>query len=333
MKRTRITLAQVTHLDSLYLATYRAAKGKRQRQEVQHFLRNLPSELMQLNHLIDQQHGPLGEYRCFTIRDPKTRLIHAADFRYRVLHHAMMAHAGPCLDQVLLPSVFACRINKGVHKAVQYVQQQLRRFPFFVQIDIDGYFPSIDHGLLNQQLSERIKGQEFLNLCQRVINSYEFSPGKGLPIGSLCSQYWANLYLNGFDRFMLETQNIGAYCRYMDDIIWWCPTRQEAVQTLRVAREYLKQRRCLTVKAGAAIAKSKEGASYCGFEIRQGVIHPSRRKRQSYQWKIVEALDDYQANKLSELELQCRLNQAHAVLAHTESEAWRQHVLAYVGLR
>ena len=132
---------------------------------------------------------------------------------------------------------------------------------------------------------------------------------------------------------MMETLNVRAYCRYMDDIIWWCRTPDEAKATLNLAQAYLHKQKQLSVKSSAKISLSRKGTQYCGYEVRQGVIHPSRRKRQSYKWQVVNSLDDYQANKITELQLQRSLNQAQAVLAHTEAKTWQQHVLACAGLR
>jgi hypothetical protein len=89
----------------------------------------------------------------------------------------------------------------GVHKAIAQVQANLRRFPWFGKVDVDGYFPSIDHARLKQLLARRFKGDGFLALLGRIIDSCPAAPGRGLPIGSLTSQHFANHYLDGADRF------------------------------------------------------------------------------------------------------------------------------------
>ena len=145
MKRTRISLEQVMSFDNVCLATHKAAKGKRHRQSVQQFLKTLPENIDDLRQEVIEQENPLGQYKRFTLCDPKPRIIHAAAFRCRVLHHALMNIAGPTLDNALTDHVFACRKQKGLLKATHYVQRQCQQYPWVVQIDVDGYFANIDH--------------------------------------------------------------------------------------------------------------------------------------------------------------------------------------------
>jgi RNA-directed DNA polymerase len=200
MKRLHISLADIAAYDNLVLAVWKAAQGKRTRPEVAHFLAHLDSNLQQLASDIIEGNAPYGRYRQFYIHDPKLRLIHAACFEDRVLQHALMNLAEPVFERTLASSSYACRPNKGVHKAVYQVQKNLQCLPWYVKVDIHHYFPSIDHNILIEILAKRFKGREILDLLKRIIDSYEAQPGKGLPIGSLTSQHFANYYLDGADR-------------------------------------------------------------------------------------------------------------------------------------
>ena len=176
-----------------------------------------------------------GAYRQFTVYERKPRLISVAPFRDRVVHHAVMHVLEPLLDQRFIPDTYACRKNKGVHRAVDRYQQFAREYAYVLKLDIRRYFPSIDRTILIQQLDRRIKDKSVLDLLHRIIDNgpetggpVQFFPGddlvsvserrRGLPIGNLTSQFFANLYLDEFDHWLKESQRVKGYLRYVDDI-------------------------------------------------------------------------------------------------------------------
>ncbi len=226
---------------------------------------------------IVQARMPYGGLRCFQIFDPKPRMIHAAAFPDRVFHHALMNIAGPVLGRSMVSSSFACRVNKGVHRAAQQVQYNLQRFPFYGQIDIDDYFAAIPHTRLQQVLFRHFKGEPFQHQLQRIIEGYHCKEGYGLPIGSLTSQYFANTYLNGLDRFLANDKRVCAQVRYMDDIIWWCREKSDVKMLLKELQAYLSEHWELAVKTNTIIQRSQQGVSYCGYHIFPGSIRLSRR--------------------------------------------------------
>lgn len=157
MRRVRIELAEVAAIPNLMEATARAARGKRERPVVRAFLDRLEAHLAVLAEDIVAGRAPCGEYRCFRIRDPKPRVIHAACFVDRVLHHAVMLHAGPMLERAMTATSYACRPDKGTLAAVRSAQAALQRFPWYVKVDISGYFAHIDHARLFDVLNRRFK--------------------------------------------------------------------------------------------------------------------------------------------------------------------------------
>ncbi len=270
---------------------------------------------------------PYGRFREFFIFDPKKRLIHAACFEDRVFHHALMNIAGPVLERAMSPISFACRPGKGVHKAVAQVQKNLRRYPWYVKIDIEGYFASIDHLLVCSSLLRRFKGRSIEQQLLRILGAYEVRPGTGLPIGSLTSQYFANYFLDGFDRFLAHKNEVKAVVRYMDDIVWWCNTRKDAVLILQNVYEYLQDKLSLTVKQNVQIQRSVQGISYCGFRILQGTIRLSRRRKRSYQNRRQYWEHLYLTGVIDSCQLQQSYAAVHAVTAGTMSREWRRQNL------
>jgi hypothetical protein len=283
MRRDAISLQDLAAHDNLLLATWKAARGKRQRPAVARFLGDLEARLEALSRDIVEERAPCGRFRRFTIHDPKRRVITAACFEDRVLHHAILNLAEPRFERMLVDSCYACRPGKGVHAAVSAVQRNLRRWPWFVKVDVDGYFPSIDHALLKGLLERRFKGAGFLALLGRIIDAgATATPGRGLPIGALTSQHFANAYLDAADRMLLEHEGVCAHVRYMDDIVWWCPAQAAARASLEDLRSFLWQERGLHLKPAAHIGRSAQGLAYCGFRVKPGVVLASSRKLSRY---------------------------------------------------
>lgn len=327
MKRQFIALTDVADFNNLLTATWKAAKGKQHRPDVQHFIQHLDDSLQKLSHAILQGKAPTGRYQQFYIHDPKLRLITAVCFEDRVLHHAVMNLAESVFERALIPCTYACRPNKGVHKAVQQVQKNLRRFSWFVKVDIRHYFSSIDHIRLYQLLSRRFKGEDFLNLLWRIIDSYHSTPNKGLPIGSLTSQHFANYYLNGADRFLTQHPQVGAVVRYMDDTLWWCHDKATAKQVLKAYTDYLETERFLQIKANVHINRSVHGVTYCGYRILPGAFKLTLRKKRRYQQLRKRWEASWQAGEINSLKLQQAYDAVHAITLHTDSLAWRKRSL------
>ena len=327
MKRVHISLADIATYDNLLRATWKAARGKQNRPEIMRFIANLDNSLQQLSTVILQGKAPSGHYRHFHIHDPKLRLIHAACFEDRVLQHAVMNLAEPVFERTLVPSTFACRPNHGVHKAVRQVQKNLQRFPWFVKVDIRQYFPSIDHGCLFELLGRRFKGRDFMDLLKRILDSYAARPGKGLPIGSLTSQHFANYYLDGADRFLLEHPHVCAHVRYMDDTLLWCLDKADAKQVLSELKSYLRIERQLQLKPDVQVNRSQRGVTYCGYRVLPGTLRLSPRKRRRYQLLRRQWEAKWQAGEISSRKLQEAYAAVHAITLHADSTAWRKRNL------
>jgi RNA-directed DNA polymerase len=328
MRRVRVDLAEIAAIPSLAEATARAARGKRDRPEVRAFLDRLEESLDTLAQSILHGTAPRGEYRRFRIMDPKPRTIHAACFQDRVLHHAVMLHAGPVLERAMTDGSFACRPGKGALAAVQAVQSRLQRFPWYVKIDVSGYFEHIDHAILLQLLAQRFKGADFLDLLGRIVAGYESAPGKGLPIGSLTSQYFANDYLDGLDRLLLERLGARAQVRYMDDVLWWCDGREQARATLAAVGDWLDRERLLQIKDPPQINRSCHGVSFCGYRVQRGALLLNRRRRQRYQARRAHWEDAWRAGEIDSTGLQRGYDAVRAIAIHADSRTWRCNELA-----
>ena len=225
---------QVVAMENLYAAYSKARSGKRRRPDVARFSLDLERALCKLQQeLVTGAYTP-GAYRQFTIYERKPRLISVAPFRDRVVHHAVMNILEPLLDKRFIADSYACRKHKGVHRAVDRYQQFARDNAYVLKLDIASYFASVDRTILKRQLARRIKDRFVLDLLYRIIDNGpqthepegslrrggKVSTGerrRGLPIGNLTSQFFANLYLDEFDHWLKETRRVKGYLRYVDD--------------------------------------------------------------------------------------------------------------------
>jgi len=207
--------------ENLEQAYRRARKGKRGQIPASHFERKLEDNLVELqNDLLRQTYQP-GAYHSFYIHEPKRRLISAAPFRDRVAHHALCRVIEPLFERHFIGDSYANRVGKGTHRALDRCQEFARHYPYALQLDIVQFFPSIDHALLRAALARVIADEQTLWLCDVILRSGAgvqpkeyctiYYPGddvfaaarpRGLPIGNLTSQFWANVYLDAFDHFV-----------------------------------------------------------------------------------------------------------------------------------
>lgn len=219
MKRIGNLYPQITDWENLLLAARLAQKGKRFRNDVLEFNYDLESKLIQIQRELTTKTYTPGPYRTFHLIDLKSRLISAAPYGDRVVHHALSNIINPIFDKTFISDSYANRVNYGSHKALKKFTYFARSSKYVLQCDIKKYFPSIDHEILKKLLRNKIKCQDTLWLIDTVIDNsneqepvIEYFPGdilitpierrKGLPIGNITSQFWANVYLNPFDHFV-----------------------------------------------------------------------------------------------------------------------------------
>lgn len=238
MKRLGNLWPQIVSFENVLLAYRKARLGKKTRQEVAIFSLNLEANLFLLQAELKNQCYRPGKYRLFTIYERKPRQIAAAPFRDRIVHHAILNIIEPLLDTRLIDDCYACRKGRGVHKAVNRYQQWASHYQYVLKLDIRRYFPSIDRIILKEKCHHYLKDPFLLRLLEQIIDNGPinndadvviyypgddiFSPAtrqKGIPIGNLTSQFFANLYLNEFDHWIKETCRCRAYLRYVDDMV------------------------------------------------------------------------------------------------------------------
>ena len=312
MKRVGNLAEALLDRGNLELAFCKAARGKWSRASVHRFSENLDAELDSLRRDLDSGRSLFGNYRCFRVFEPKERIIHAASFRERVTHHALMNVCEPVLERAAVAASFACRKGKGRHRAIEHARQCSLRRQWFLKMDVRKYFDSISHPVLLSLLERKFKDPLVLRVFSQIIGSHHTQPNRGLPIGSLTSQHLANFYLGALDRFCLEDLRIGSYCRYMDDFVLWNDDRV----VLKVAQgritAFLGTELGLAPKPSPYINQTRHGMDFLGARIVGGHVKPSRKSVSRWIRKV-RVLERWNTSgNLSDQDLQQRVTAASA---------------------
>lgn len=271
MRRMGGAIIRITDPDNLRLAFYKAARGNARSSEVTVFRKGLDKNLIDMRERILDGTIQMGPYRRFVIFEPKERIILAAPFKDRVLQHAIMNICGPRFESHLINETYACRIGKGSHAALYKASQFSNRFRHYLKLDYRKYFDSISHSILFRQLERLFKDQQLLLLLKRIIDSHEVTPSRGLPIGNLTSQYFANHYLSVVDHFVKQDLRARAYVRYMDDMLLWHDDRASLKSWGQSLADFG------TVQLGISLKPHQLGLTAAGIPFLGYRVHPGHR--------------------------------------------------------
>jgi RNA-directed DNA polymerase len=306
MKRFGNLFDRVVAFDNLLLAADKTLRGQKHKPSAARFYYDLEPELLRLQEELENGSWQPRPYRVFTICEPKPRQICASDLRDRVTHHALCNVLDPIFERRMIHDSYACRVGKGSHAAIARAQQFSRRARCYLQCDVRKYFATIEHETLKTLLRRILKDKRLLDLLDRIIEHAPpgAEPGRGLPIGNLTSQYFANFYLGELDHFVKEQLRIAGFLRYMDDWLIFGDEKAALYEVLAAVRRFLRERLKLELKEEAVrIAPVSEGISFLGFRVFPGRIHVGRDRWSRFKLIVREQEDAYLAGEIDEEEL------------------------------
>jgi len=328
---------------SPHIATFRALRraamkaliSKRRKPGAAAFAANLEREVLRLERELHAGRYRPGKYVTIELFDPKHRIVSAAPFRDRVVHHALMGVVGPIFEAGFIDHTFANRKGKGTHSAIGVYERYRDAHRYVLRCDIFRFFPAIDHETLKADFRRRIACVPTLALLDRIVdgsNAQEpvnvYFPGddlfaphtrrRGLPIGNLTSQWFANMHLDGLDHFV--TEKLGApYLRYVDDFALFA----DDVMTLESWRArieaFLAKRRLKLHPRKTVILDTREPATFLGCELLAGGKRrvPEEGVRR-FRNRLRGIVDQVRAGTMTATEAEVRITawRAHADFAH-----------------
>lgn len=324
-------MERIAARENLNEAFLRAAKAKRGKRAVIDFRSNLDENLLQLRQQLLDGSFRFGQYQFFTIHDPKTRSICAASFPERVVFHAIMRICHPIFDNYQTYDSYACRVGKGTYKALERAQQYARRYKWFAKLDVRHYFESISHRLLMRQLCRMIKDKQLLFYFDDLIDSYSASEGRGIPIGNLTSQYFANHYLAAADHYAKQQLGVRAMVRYMDDILLFAKEKEEL---MRMMNEYLRYLRDSLSLDGhePVMNRTSFGIPFLGYVVYGNGLRLNKRSKRRYHARMRELSVGINTGGIDEMDYACHAGCLTAFVAKANTKGFRSKVLNSKGM-
>ncbi|QEP44932.1 RNA-directed DNA polymerase [Ectothiorhodospiraceae bacterium BW-2] len=365
-------------LQAFWQAYENCRRRKRGSRDAQRYDMQLFDNLLATQQQCQQwQYTPSTSY-CFVVKKPKAREIHAAAFADRVVHHLLVPQLERLYEPIWIYDLYSNRKEKGTHKAVERLQHFMRSLQaqgggWFLQLDIANFFNTIHrrrlYALVERQLQRRVDEpvlrQQLLWLTRTLLTGNpayhahyrgalaayaqvpkhkrlsEAGEERGLPIGNLTSQFFANVYLNELDQYIKHQLKCRYYLRFVDDFVLLHPDRQQLLEWQVVIEQFVHQRLGLALKHGATAKPLRDGADFLGYIVRPNYRLVRRRVVGNWREKLqqLEARQPLQFN-LAQLESlrsvmasylgHCR----HANSYHLQQRIWQRfpwlrYLLAY----
>lgn len=332
---------QITSLENLFLSWDKFKKDKQKKKDVLAFEWNLESNILNLYRDLKYHRYRHGVYTSFYIHDPKQRKIHKAIVRDRVLHHAVFRILNPIFEPAFISHSFSCRIGKGTHKGINALKKMLvkvsndgRRPCFALKCDIKKFFGSVDHGILFGIVKKQIKDAKALWLIEEIISSFgrdnsrvlrqaqdsRESSQRGLPIGNLTSQLFANIYLNEFDYFIKHQLKIKNYVRFTDDFVIVLPDKESLLILIPKIKRFLAKKLKLKVHPDKIlIRKYNQGVDFLGYVLFPYYRFLRTKTKRGIFRKLKKRVFEYRTGVISKEILEQSFNSYFGVLSHADT--------------
>ncbi|MCU0569007.1 MAG: RNA-directed DNA polymerase [Oculatellaceae cyanobacterium Prado106] len=345
MKRYGSLWPRVVDFSNLLAASRQAQRGKRFRENVLRFNYRLEQELHRLQTELQEKTYTPGTYKTFEIKEPKPRLISAAPYRDRVVHHALCNIIGSIFENSYIHDSYANRLGFGTHRALRQFTRFSRSSKYVLQCDIKKNFPSINHAILKTLIRRKIKCQDTLWLIETLIDSsnpqesaIEYFPGddlltplhhqQGLPIGNLTSQFFANLYLNGFDHYVKETLKARKYLRYVDDFALFSDDLAFLTDARLAIEQYLATLRLKIHPVKSQCFETRLGANFLGFRVLPTHIRVRAENLRRARRRLHRMQAQFAQRELHAVQIQRSLQSWGAHLKHGDTWQLRQQIFS-----
>lgn len=265
MKRIGNLYERIYDIHNLYIADEHASKGKSKKYSVINHMANQDMNLFKLQRMLIDKTFKTSPYTVFKVYEPKEREVYRLPYYPdRIVHHAIMNVLEPIFVSTFTTDTYSCIKGMGLHKASRRLSNALRSVDetrYCLKIDIQKFYPSINHAILKSMLRRKFKDKDLLWILDEIIDS-----ASGVPIGNYLSQYFANFYLTYFDHWIKESLKVKHYYRYADDIVILSADKNNLHSILRQIKEYLSFNLKLEVKENYQIFPvASRGIDFLGY--------------------------------------------------------------------
>jgi len=351
MKKFKVTYEQITSYTNIYAAYLDARKGKSERNEIMRFSVELDSNLNSLYKELEEGRYKVGGYRIIYIHVPKKRLIMALQFRDRVLQWAIYRLLNPLYEKTYIKDSYACIKDRGREKAairLQYWLRQVDRKPvqyYYLKLDISKFFYRVDHEILLEILKHRIKDPRLINLFSIIINSEKRAFGlplgvdpcevdpremlfdKGMPIGNLTSQMFANIYMNELDQYIKHELRLEYLIRYADDTIILVESKEKAWWALEKIKTFLLEKLRLNLNEKTAIRPTTCNVDFVGYVINKDEIRLISATVKRMRSRIKYIVKAYERGEMTLKEVNATMQSYFGLLKHCTNEGLKENII------
>ena len=319
-------------LENLYTAYKDCIKRKKNTANALVFEMDREKNLSRLLYDLKTGRYEISRHICFIVTHPSAREIFAADFRDRIVHHLLYSQIQNLFESDFIEHSYANRVGKGTHKAMQTVRREFirggrnRQKLYYLKLDIQSFFRSINKEILYTIVEKKIQGQsqlmeagvqrEILWLCKKIIShnptsnyvykgdirkkslipkhkSLFYAEGRGLPIGNLTSQFFANVYLNKLDHFVTKDLGIEKYVRYVDDLVLIDENRDKLKSFIKKVDEFLKEQLDMRLHRGKiCLQETRKGVDFLGYFIKPTHTLVRQKVVRRFKNKFFKILDE-----------------------------------------
>jgi retron-type reverse transcriptase len=282
MKTYKHLFEELCRWQNIILAWRKARKGKTKKNYVIEFESDLRNNLLSVKHELENQtYKPLPLKR-FIVRDPKTRVIHSSAFRDRIVYHAIVNVIEPIFEKVFIYDSCASRIGKGNLFALKRFDEFKRKVSkngeikgwfndnqvkgYCLKADIKHYFQEVNHETLLKIIRKKIADERVMSIILKILDNFEGNNGKGMPLGNLTSQFFANVYLNELDYFVKHKLKAEYYIRYVDDFVILHNSKKQLEDWKKQIEVFLRENLKIELHPQKSkIVSLSQGVDFVGF--------------------------------------------------------------------
>jgi len=328
--------------ENLFLAWDKFKNNKNKKRDVGRFEWNLEENIFKLHRDLKCHKYKHGPYISFYIHDPKQRHIHKATVRDRVFHHAVFKIINSVFEPTLISNSLSCRVNKGTHKGIDILNKTIRQVSsnnfkpcFVLKCDIKKFFDTIDHSILLNIICKKIKDENTEWLLKEIIESFSSQYStifnkKGLPLGNLTSQLFANIYLNELDQFLKHKLKVKHYIRYTDDFVIVAENKLYLENLIVPIRSFLSKKLALELHPKKiTIRKFRQGIDFLGYIVLPHYRLLRAKTKYRIFKKLNKRIDKYKTGLISKQTLEQSLQSYLGVLSHANTYKVGQELKNY----
>ena len=336
---------------NIYKAYTQCRKNKTNTINALKFEQNILENLWELHRVLNANQYSIGKSLCFLTSSPKLREVFASDFRDRVVHHVLVDVLEPLFERKFIHDVYNNRKGRGTHMAVAQAKRYMKQTPhgYYLQLDIKGFFYNLDKQILMDKIKQEVIGSTLdissvLNLAHKIVwhdptshyifkgdksklsllpthkTLFKIDKYKGLPIGNLTSQFFANVYMNDFDNYVKRKLKVKRYIRYVDDFVLFDKSKKRLQYFQKEIEQYLKKELYLTLREDTKLKKYTEGLDFLGYIIRPDYMLVRQRVVNNYKKKKALYLKEYerQKGKMNLVEIKAFLSVQASFVGHVQ---------------